>query len=491
MKALLTFTMMLMLLLGLSSPVSGQDPPDDPFGGGFPVNYQPEIFTMGVQNGALHGWGFAWLPGLDSILLMGDDSFPEIYPCGNDRDIAAGDFDGNFLDELAVAFSIPGSGVFVGIPTINTSTLAPNPAEYRDYMVLQDVLYSTDTLADILGEIRVVAGNFYEDHAMEFVLAYLAADSTVSLSVFKLDTMMSALERKATISDLSINTDVPPSQRVDKISRFDVTTGDFDGDGLDEVILVANGQAQSATDVVIAAYDYDTTGNTINAVSKLSFEVNDSPAHTCLRRLAVEEGNFDTDVRDEIAIMDRWANPQADTSRINALHILKLSPDMTGIDESQKEELAPVYPWVPGNWTNGTQDYIRALTVYNGELVVGGDFTAIDGVAANRIIRLNGVAWQPLGSGMNDDVHSLTVYNGDLIAGGAFTTAGGVAANCIARWDGYSWQPLGSAMNDTVRSLTVYNGELIAGGDLRLPAGLPPIVLPAGMVRPGNRSVQG
>ncbi len=37
---------------------------------------------------------------------------------------------------------------------------------------------------------------------------------------------------------------------------------------------------------------------------------------------------------------------------------------------------------------------------------------------------------------------ALTVYNGELIAGGDFNIAGGVDANSIARWDGNDWQPL-------------------------------------------------
>ena len=37
---------------------------------------------------------------------------------------------------------------------------------------------------------------------------------------------------------------------------------------------------------------------------------------------------------------------------------------------------------------------------------------------------------------MNGGVSALTVYNGELIAGGDFTTAGGVTCNYIARWNG-------------------------------------------------------
>ena len=125
-----------------------------------------------------------------------------------------------------------------------------------------------------------------------------------------------------------------------------------------------------------------------------------------------------------------------------------------------------------------------ALTIYNGELIVGGCFTEaynsdLNGgfipVTVNNIARWDGSNWHPLGSGIDDfAVEALTVYNDHLIAGGPFTTAGGVDANHIARWDGSNWQPLGSGMNNDgqVLALTVYNGELIAGGSFTTAGGV-------------------
>src|SRR5690349_15172958 len=69
--------------------------------------------------------------------------------------------------------------------------------------------------------------------------------------------------------------------------------------------------------------------------------------------------------------------------------------------------------------------------------------------------------WNPLGSGMNDTVRAMTIFNNELIAGGDFTTAGGVPASRLARWNGTTWQALGGGVNAPVRALMVYNGELI------------------------------
>jgi hypothetical protein len=110
---------------------------------------------------------------------------------------------------------------------------------------------------------------------------------------------------------------------------------------------------------------------------------------------------------------------------------------------------------------------VRALTVYKGQLIAGGDFNVADGVDVNGITRWDGSGWQPLGSGVYGtrfSVIALIDYDGKLIVGGSFSKAGGIDANNIASWDGNSWQPLGGGFSGWVYALTVYNGRLIAGG---------------------------
>jgi hypothetical protein len=114
-------------------------------------------------------------------------------------------------------------------------------------------------------------------------------------------------------------------------------------------------------------------------------------------------------------------------------------------------------------------DSVLALTVYNGDLIVGGWFSTAGGTAANNIAKWNDItsSWSALGSGMggtNSMVNGLAVYDGNLIAGGSFTTAGGTAVYFIAQWDATSWSALGNGVTSTVNALTVYNDKLIAGG---------------------------
>jgi len=128
-----------------------------------------------------------------------------------------------------------------------------------------------------------------------------------------------------------------------------------------------------------------------------------------------------------------------------------------------------------GAGLRGDTATVYALTVYHGKLIAGGAFTSAGGIPAEKIAAWDGNAWSPLGSGMGPYVYALEVYRDALIAGGYFTSAGGTSANCIAAWDGASWSALGSGMGGDypyVYALTVYDTLLIAGGKFGVAGGI-------------------
>jgi len=113
----------------------------------------------------------------------------------------------------------------------------------------------------------------------------------------------------------------------------------------------------------------------------------------------------------------------------------------------------------------------RAAIVYNGDLVVCGDFWNVQQPCAgcNGIALWDGSQWTALGTGFNNDVLCMTIWNGELIAGGDFTEADGNPCSRIARWTGTQWLPIGGItdpiFDNDVRALASYDGELWAGGD--------------------------
>lgn len=113
----------------------------------------------------------------------------------------------------------------------------------------------------------------------------------------------------------------------------------------------------------------------------------------------------------------------------------------------------------------GVNNRVNAMAVYNGSLIVGGNFTNAGGNNVNYIAKWNGTNWSTLGSGMSNFVNAMAVYNGELYVGGDFTSASGVPVYYIAKWNGTNWSSVANGMNLPVKALTVYNGNLYVGGD--------------------------
>ena len=83
--------------------------------------------------------------------------------------------------------------------------------------------------------------------------------------------------------------------------------------------------------------------------------------------------------------------------------------------------------------------YVFAVTVQpDGKVLVGGQFTAVNGTSRNNIARLNAngsldSSFNP-GTGINAGVSSVVVQSdGKVLVGGPFTTVNGTNRNCLAR----------------------------------------------------------
>ncbi|MBP6696175.1 MAG: T9SS type A sorting domain-containing protein, partial [Flavobacteriales bacterium] len=110
----------------------------------------------------------------------------------------------------------------------------------------------------------------------------------------------------------------------------------------------------------------------------------------------------------------------------------------------------------------------------DGRILVGGDFTSYEGVARNRIVRLNAdgtvdPTFDP-GTGFNDPVHALVIQpDGKILVGGDFTSFNGATRERIARLnaDGSldaTFQPC-EGFNDRVTDLVLQpDGRLLACG---------------------------
>ena len=165
------------------------------------------------------------------------------------------------------------------------------------------------------------------------------------------------------------------------------------------------------------------------------------------------------------------------TAHLEVLSADRLAVSVADADATYPVRIDPTFSdedWVSLNpGMLGADDLVRAIaTDSNGNVYVGGDFSFIGAVPANRIAKWDGSAWSALGSGMDNVIEALAVNGANLYAGGYFTTAGGVPANRIATWNGTAWSALGSGMNSDVSALVVSGTNLYAGGSFTTAGGV-------------------
>ena len=96
--------------------------------------------------------------------------------------------------------------------------------------------------------------------------------------------------------------------------------------------------------------------------------------------------------------------------------------------------------WIAQNQIPGVNGDVKAATTWDPDgagplppaVVIAGSFTYAGAAFAGGIAMWDGAAWQPLGAGFDLTVGALTVFNGTLVAGGQFTFSGGTSVPHVA-----------------------------------------------------------
>jgi len=122
---------------------------------------------------------------------------------------------------------------------------------------------------------------------------------------------------------------------------------------------------------------------------------------------------------------------------------------------------------------------VREIEVQSdGKILVGGYFTTYDGIAANKIIRLNSDGSRDntfnIGTGFNSNVFSLVLQSdGKILVGGDFTIYNGVNSKRIIRLNNNGTIDnsfnIGTGLSSVVRDIKVQtDGKIVIGGDFTL-----------------------
>jgi hypothetical protein len=107
----------------------------------------------------------------------------------------------------------------------------------------------------------------------------------------------------------------------------------------------------------------------------------------------------------------------------------------------------------------------------DGSLVAAGNW---NGDSVKDVARFDGTAWVPLSTLASGRaiLQLATLPDGDLLVGGFFTAIGGTAANGVARWNGTSWSavaggieiPLANSSNTIHVMQSLPNGDVFVAG---------------------------
>lgn len=131
--------------------------------------------------------------------------------------------------------------------------------------------------------------------------------------------------------------------------------------------------------------------------------------------------------------------------------------------------------WDGAEWSystafDGNFPQVNTLFVHNDTLYAGGIVSGFIG-SDDVVKRLDNGSWTTLGSALNNIVRTLGWHDGQLVVGGDFTAlqnGGGTNLNHVARLNGGDWGPLASGLPDPVNELLDVNGTLYAAGNIRM-----------------------
>ena len=87
--------------------------------------------------------------------------------------------------------------------------------------------------------------------------------------------------------------------------------------------------------------------------------------------------------------------------------------------------------WDTSFHLNGTDRSPTTAEIFNGDLVIAGEFTTVGPVLADHVAMYDGTQWSAMGNGLQGDVFDLVVFESSLIACGDFELPGGQCGHVI------------------------------------------------------------
>lgn len=110
---------------------------------------------------------------------------------------------------------------------------------------------------------------------------------------------------------------------------------------------------------------------------------------------------------------------------------------------------------------------VKALSVYDSLLLIGGRIIAADGISVYNLSAWDGAAYSAYAGGTTDYIHVMftDTINEYLYISGSFTAVGGILpVNYFAKWDGQNWFDIVGTADCNVNDFELYQNQLYAAG---------------------------
>lgn len=122
---------------------------------------------------------------------------------------------------------------------------------------------------------------------------------------------------------------------------------------------------------------------------------------------------------------------------------------------------------------SGLDGQVNCMVEYEGNLVIGGTFTSVDGTAFNRIVSWNGTTFLPLGDGLAHAPREFAVYNGELyvLVEGVDTLPSGTSS--LVKWNHSEWLPVDVGGSASLTTIKAFGDRLFVAGKLSSVEGVP------------------
>ena len=247
-------------------------------------------------------------------------------------DVVSGDFDGDGLDDYVAVWEGPNRSVEMIIPDLDrtalewTSTNLTTVAE--EGALLED--------HDSPRVLRLATGDFDDDRASEFLLAYWGEDARLHVNLYEtgashVPTLLSTLVDP----NLAFLDGSAPEMARRSTRWFDVNAGDFDGDGTDEVVVAGSEQVDCAFSAgcwSVTATVYDVHPDTYEFVARSATSVftKEDNANQFLNRIAVEPGRYGPEFPESVALVFEQTDNNAQTRWYLHMSRVALATDADG-----------------------------------------------------------------------------------------------------------------------------------------------------------------